>query len=407
MELAGSLKQFAVANILQFLAMESSTGILTLTRGREKIIIALSKGDVVDVEHSKRTKEERKERILGESGRIDQEGFWKAAEESRSKLKTIGAMLVERGVLTDLETNNLSALVCTDILFEALKWRDGVYEFERKPKTESDELARPMSLQSILLNAAQQEDEWPQIRRYVPSLETVFIPSHIAEGTGDSTQWDSILRQLTPEDRRIAEHIDGINGVSAIVGATLRSEFEVCRLLMELFRRRLVTTVVRKRERHEAYPQGFLSASIGRGAFVPLVLVLAGLLLFFMWRHYLEPLLTRPGVVLAPIIEAGRDPATVNLLRLNRLEKAFQLYRSEYGGAPPSLAVMVRLGYCSRDDLHSTTGGPFTYKVIGSQGERIIIQATDGSGRPDPQFHIEMTLPDFKSSPAADVVNNP
>jgi hypothetical protein len=388
MELSGNLKRFPVSNVLQFLGMESATGILTLKRGRTRVTITLDEGNALDVEHSDKPKEQRLGALLVESGRITVDELESVMEERRRGLAPLGTILHSRGLINDSERQRTAALVCTEILFEVLAWKEGTYEFKRLDLVEPIELYDAISTQSVMLNAAQQEDEWPQIRRYVRSAEAIFAPS-----PSNTLGLETVKSSLGLEDREIAERIDGLNSVRKIAAVTLRSEFEVSRLIAELSRRGLVVPIQRAKDfAEEAKPSGFFSLGVGTPAIAALSAAFILVLVISAWQNYISPIISNTQRTLAPIINAGRDPSTVDRLHLQRLLQAFQLYRDDHGSPPGALITLARMGYCSASDLETFHGGHFILKVIGDKEQKVLIAAVDEKGRPLPELAVEINL---------------
>jgi hypothetical protein len=395
MELSGNLKRFPVSNVLQFLHMETATGILTLKHGRTRVTITLDDGNALDVEHSEKTKEQRLGALLVDSGRITEDELDSVLEERRRGLVPLGTILHSRGLVNDSERQRAAALVCTEILFEVLAWREGTYEFKRLDVVEPVELYDALSTQSIMLNAAQQEDEWPQIRRYVRSSDAIFTPS-----PSNTLGLETVMSSLSPEDREIAEKIDGLHSVRKIMAEALRSEFEVSRMIAELSRRGLVVPIQRAQDfAAEARPSGFFSIGLGAPTIAAFALAFAAVIAMAAWQYYISPVIANPQATLASFLNAGRDPSTVDRLRLQRLIQAFQLYRDDHGSPPEALATLARMGYCSASDLETFDGRHFILRVIGEREQKVLIAAVDQHGRPLPALAVEFTLQQQTSAP--------
>ena len=390
MELSGNLKKFDVSKIFQLISTESATGVLALRRKRTRITIAVRDGLVVDVEESERPKDQRMGQTLTASGRLGEGELTKLLEERRSRLVRLGTVLREKGLLSDREEADLALLVYNDILFEALSWRDGLYDIKQQEVVDPGELAAPISMVTVLLNAAQQEDEWPRIRRYVPSMEIVFAPAPAAVETG---KWESLLNTLGPEDRKAAERIDGASSVRMIAASLLRPEFEVTRLIAEISSKGLLVRVSRPRTAGEGLKRlDFFALEVGPAAVVPLAVIFSALLLLFAWQHYLQPLVAEPQRLTVPIADAGRRPQAIDRLRFQSVVQAVRLYRIENGAPPPSLQTLARQGYCAPGDLRTTDGGGFELKVLGRAGQTALVRATDAEGRARPELTVEFSL---------------
>lgn len=370
MELSGSLRRFNVANVFQFLSMETATGVLTLKSGRTRIVISLRDGNPLTAEHTEHTKDQRMGEILIASGRLDKDELDSALDERRSKLLPLGMVLCEsRGLISEQERSRLAVLVYTQIIMEALTWRDGVYDFARKDHAEAGEISQPLSMQNILLNAARQEDEWPLIRRNVPTMEAIFSPS-----SDDMEAWKQAVAELPEDERRLAAKIDGVSTIRMIAGATLTSEFEVARLVSELVRRGQVVRIARPQEEEDLLrPRLSVLSRLSRLAYLPLVVVCSLIILVTFWKNYVYPVLQAPQVAFASFFNAGQSEEIVNRLRLQRLLQGTMLYYKELGIAPISLTSLAEQGFCSREDTLDAHGKPFVLKVVGGEKKRVLI----------------------------------
>lgn len=389
MELTGSLKKFPVTKVLQFLNMDTASGLLTVKRGKHKVGIVLLEGNILDVEDSEETKEQRMRKKLLTSNRLSESELGIYQEEKKSRLIPLGKILEERGYLTKDEHERMIKTIYSDILFGVLEWKDGVYDFERKDEVIATDLEKTLSVNSIMLNAARQEDEWPTVRRYVPTMRAVF---HIS-GTQSQEAWETVVNNLGPDELRIVNAVDGVSTVKMIADSLFMREFEVAHVIAEMVKRGMVA---RSYEQEALYSQpsakGLFSSGLGRMALIPLKLVAVALLALFVWVNYISPVLVNPERSLSPVINAGRDDETLNRLRLLRLQKAFYNYLKEQGALPTSLAVLVRLNYCTEEDLKSIDGGYFVLKVLGDQEETAMIQATDEAGNPRPELSTEISI---------------
>lgn len=389
MELSGSLKRFPVSKVLQFLNMDAATGLLNLRAGKQRITIVMEDGNILDVEDAERSKEQRIRTVMIDSGRLAGPEFDALLEERRQRLVPIGTILVDRGYLNAETHLRMSRLVYLTILFEAMAWKDGTYEFERRDDVLPTELADAISVASLMLNAARQEDEWPTIRRYVPNANAVFGRG----STSDANVWDRMMEELGPDEQRIARCIDGISTVKMIADTTFSTEFETSSIIAELVKRGMLARMYDQEAAYaEARPRGFFSFKLGPLALNSMKIAVALIALLFAWKNYAAPIVYGGDDTMTVLANAGQDADTVNRLRLLRLQHAFYVYLREQGSPPSSLALLARMEYCDESDLHIIGGGYYVLKILGLQEETARIQAVDRNGAPIPALSVEIAV---------------
>lgn len=388
MQLSGSLKEFPVAKVLQFLNMDAATGMLNLRNGKSKISIALKDGNILDVEDMFKTKEARIRDLLVDTSHISESRFEKLLEEKKLRLVPIGTILQDHNYLTADEHAKLVKLVYSTILFKALKWRDGNYDFEKKGELLPTELDEPISVASLMLNSARQEDEWPSIRRYVPSAASVFKRS----ATMDTNSWKKLIGTLGPMESDVAQAIDGRSSVKSIAERKLYAEFDVSRVLCDLVINGHIVRLEDVGEEKKEDKTFSIPVKLGLIAKVPLAITVFIIFSVYIWIYYIAPTLASPDRSLVSVAHAGYNVDNVNKLRLLRLQHAFYTYLDENGAPPSSLAMLARMRYCNEDDLKCLDGGYFILKLVGRKENYAILQGTDQFGEPLENLMVEIMI---------------
>jgi len=380
MELSGNLKKFPLPKVLQFLNMDQATGELRLIKGKRQIVLTLEDGNVADVSDTARSISQRMKEIVLASGKMQENEWDIITEEVKTRLTPVGKVLTDSNYLSHRELQRLLKRVYFETLLEALNLSDGTYEFEHKDEILAQgELPDPISVNSLMLNMARQEDEWADLHKVVPTREAVFgRPETVAEET-----WESVLSAMSPDDQRIARTIDGYSTAGMVADITFATDFDVANTINELVRRGLL---VRALDQEAAYvkskPKTFFSINIGPMAQRITYFIIVLILLVLFWGKGVGPIVANWEENKTVIETAGLEPSTANRLRLMRIQNAFYAYLKEQGEPPASLQQLVRQEYTSASDLDIIGGGHFELKVIGLQEEVAILEGIDSNGTP-------------------------
>ena len=100
MALAGTLKDFSLADIFQLIALQKKTGYLTLRNESDVVTVTFQEGSVVGAESLNKRLEDRLGHVLVKTGRISREELTKALEIQKQTLQRLGYILVAEGSWT-------------------------------------------------------------------------------------------------------------------------------------------------------------------------------------------------------------------------------------------------------------------------------------------------------------------
>lgn len=389
MELSGNLKKFPLPKVLQFLNMDQASGELRLIRGKRQMVLLLEEGNIIDVKDNQRPIQQRMSGILQKSGIIGERELTTVMEESKTRLQPLGKVLTDSNFLSTNELHRLLKRVYFEALIEALDLPDGTYEFEHKEGLMPSELPDPISVNSLMLNQARQEDEWAALQKIVPSRDVVFGPSE----QRDETSWEKAVSTMSPDEQRIAKSLDGFSTVGMVADMTFSTDFDVANTISDLVRRGLVTRVF---EQEAAYastkPKKFFSINIGPLALRTLYITAALIVTVLIVSKTIVPIVLDWEENRIYLETAGLKQDTANAVRMTRLQSAFYAYLRERGGPPPSLQALIREGFSRPSDITIIGGGRFELKVIGLQENRAVIQGVDSAGQPIESLQAELSV---------------
>lgn len=404
MALQGTLKDFALPDILQLIGIQRKTGVLTMEDGKDKVTVQFFQGNVVGADNSSRQIEECLGAVLVRTGRISDVQLQEALAIQRQTLQRLGYILVRSGYLTEGELREALRIQINQIVYRLFRWREGRYHFLAMDHLEYDRnLTIPVSAESLLMEAARMVDEWPIIERRITSPQMVFRKTaaggeyarvdatveaddvefalDLLEGAPESRPRKQA--EASPEELEVLRLVDGRATVQDLVESSAMGEFDVYRIVHDLLQRGLVEEVARpsadagreKAEAARAWWAGVAAAALVAAAVVSLLT--AGANPAAPWR-------------MGALGRRQDDLRTyVSRVRLERLEAAIQTRFLESGSVPGRLQELVRSGVLRAEDIRDPWGHPYDYE-LSDGGFRL--SAVQPPGGDDPTLTITHTF---------------
>ena len=157
----GDLQTLGLQSILKMLALSGKTGTLFVHSGPESLSISLRKGQIVAL----REKGPIQPDLLGMLcliNKLDPPRAHAVREVAQGDMHLSLAMLVERNWMSTAEMQQRLEFVVTQSISHALRWVDGYFSFHRQLVTMESRM-QPLDIDSVLLEALRQADEWEEI----------------------------------------------------------------------------------------------------------------------------------------------------------------------------------------------------------------------------------------------------
>lgn len=176
-ELAGSIREFTLSDIVQFLAGSEKTGRLRLEgNGAQTAEIVFSRGSVVHAASGN---------LVGE-----------------------------------------------EAFFELMRWSEGQFAFE--PDVTSSEHTVRQSSTNLLLEGSRRKDEWSILSQHIPDVE--LVPEFVLPDDRETGQQIT----LNTSEWVVLSKIDGHRTIKEIAEAAAMSDYHTCRLLYPLIANKLI-----------------------------------------------------------------------------------------------------------------------------------------------------------------------
>jgi uncharacterized protein DUF4388 len=400
MALEGTLEDFSLADIFQLIGIQRKTGVLTLRRDDETIIVKFYGGQVIGADSSPKKLEDRLGKVLVKTGLISSEQLKEALNIQQKTLQKIGFILTDQNYLSREQLKEALQIQIVQMVFRLFRWHNGEYYFDQKAAVDpnSDDSIPPMSTESILMEGIQMLDEWPIIEKRITNFNMWFRPTvelsdlDLGELTSQ-TELDTIFDKIQPsdasngnekirlsrEEAEVFQFLDGKSSVNDIIESSKLGEFHTCKALYELLERKLI----------EPIPQGETFIPIKEptlsfmreepektfnGAFLYPILILA--LIGILFFSYHDPL-QLPGAKFFRGENESQIKKALTQNRMNVLDNALTFFYHTNKRLPDRLDELVRNNYISKDDLLDASRRPYLYQASDA-GYILAAQTEDG-----------------------------
>jgi hypothetical protein len=397
MALEGTIKDFGLADILQLIGIQRKTGVLTLESVDDTVTVKFLDGAVVGADTRQRNLEDLLGSVLVRTGLITEAHLQEALRIQKSTLQRLGYILVKQKFISDVDLQDALRIQVTQIVYRLFRWRDGKYQFTPTDQMEYDsEHFQPLSAETILMEGARMIDEWPIIERRIKSAKIVFRKTEAGaaldvpiasildadidfgfQRTGAEAGEKEPL-SISPEERDILHMVDGVATVQDIVDTTPMGEFDVYRLLYELLGRNLVEEV----KLAAAVGAALQAEEDARGRWLSIGLqgMVFALAAFGLLTLRSNP--ATPWRIAARSSETALLKTYASRSRVERTEKALQIYYLDRGAMPESLARLAEEGFVAPEDVIDPWGRPYDYRIEAT-GYEIAGRGPDGEERDD------------------------
>jgi hypothetical protein len=397
--LEGTLHDFALADILQLIALQKKTGLLTLRSAEDTVILGFDGGALVSADSQARRIDTRLGTLLVKTRSLSPDGLAKALEIQGQTLQRLGFILLKHGFCdADQLRAGLDAQV-RKVAYSLFRWTDGDYVFDQQDRIDYDrEYVRPIQVESLLMEGARMLDEWPIIQKVIRSPELVFQRVAVGQRVEPAEDADDVeeIRDAAHAKGRegairisrpewwVYELVDGRRTIGEIVERTFLSDFEGSKAFYDLLSRGLI---------EESRRTGVVDETGAFSVEIPAV------------RPTRSAAPYAAGVALLALLAGGvsiqqRNPANVftipprrvaategfqkavSLSRLRRLSEAIDAFYLTQGRFPESPAAIVNAQLLAPKDLLDPWGRAYRYILQVDTGKYYLV-GFDSEGKTD------------------------
>lgn len=225
MPLEGDLKSFNLPSILQLISQESLTGVLKIKRKSDVVDIGFSEGHITGAFFERGDSVDRLEDYLVKSGYIKQNLFEMIREIYQETKRPIMNIILEDKYLNVEDAQKVIKFKIQEVIDEVFTWQAGEFKFEQSAAIYPKSILKiRLTTESLVLEAARHQDEWPKIAKAIPSSDLVFKRIERPE----------LRLKLADDEERVLTLVDGQRNVDDVVGMSGLGKFSTYSCLFRL-----------------------------------------------------------------------------------------------------------------------------------------------------------------------------
>jgi hypothetical protein len=233
----GDLQTLGIQAILKMLALSEKTGKLLVSSGPETLSISLRKGRVVGL-HEDGVPQPDILGMLCLINRLDPPRAQMIRDLAHGDVQLALATLVDRGWMTASEMQQRLEFAVTQSISHALRWGNGRFAFHRQ-LVPIESRMQPLDVDSILLEALRQADEWEEIASEgVTHLTRTTVARWLPEVSNDVRSLG-----LNQESVEVLCLSNGELSLQAVSLALMMPEARVARVMVHLLQMHLIEVV--------------------------------------------------------------------------------------------------------------------------------------------------------------------
>jgi hypothetical protein len=213
MEMEGSIQEFSVPEILQFLSLHEADGVLKLKSGKEEVHFGFKHGKLTDALHKGEQLFHSISEYVQRTGLIPPETIKKYMD--RAKEAGISLLeLIEKGeILSKKEIERIIAFKIQETTCEALTWNSGRYSFEAGKKLyQHSAFSVEIEPNNLVMEGMRRIDEWPLIEQALPDGDVTLRRKEEAEIEVDLGQDEQTILDKIEKDIALDELV-GVSGI--------------------------------------------------------------------------------------------------------------------------------------------------------------------------------------------------
>jgi hypothetical protein len=390
MSLRGTLGDFGLPDIFQLVGHQQKTGVLLLKDREIEVRIYFVDGNVVKAEESSRERNNLLGALMVRGGCLTPAQLDAALATQQRTLRRLGDILIEMNVVDRATIKDFARLQTTETIYRLFMWRKGTYEFSQTSVDYDEQSYDPIRAENILMEGFRMVDEWPSVRKIVPSSFCTFtvikdppapgqggkddddILAGMKEAFGDEsseTAAGPVMRKIGENERRVFSLVTPLRTVQDIIDLSRLGEFETTKSLAALVQNGCLRVVLPKIDEKKQQDEPFTIRRVW-GAVSPVAI---RVMLYAVVAGAVGGLVKLASTAETGVLVTDRDVVVRraalqdklgDVARL-RIEAALETYRLVEGKYPAKLDELVVKEYLDERELSFPFESRFSYRTTG------------------------------------------
>jgi len=213
MEMEGSIQEFSVPEILQFLSLHEADGVLKLKSRKEEIDFGFKRGKITDALHKGEKLFHSISEYIQRTGIIDQDSLRKFNDKAKELGLTLMEIVEKGEILSQKEVEKIITFKIQETTCEVLTWNEGRYSFEAGKKLyEHSSFSVEIEPNTLVMEGMRRIDEWPLIEQALPDENVILRKSEQPEIDVEIGEDEKIILEKVTEDITLKELV-GVSGI--------------------------------------------------------------------------------------------------------------------------------------------------------------------------------------------------
>jgi hypothetical protein len=247
MALEGDLSIFRLPDILQVIAQQQKTGILTVQGEADILAVSFHEGKVVAADALNQSFEEMLGEVLASQGVVSPERFQRFSEEHRTTAgERLADFLIRKGALSREQLLSALRFQTYRLLLEVLRWKQGEFKFYSGEEVAFEEGIEPLAVDEVLYRSMRDLLGEGTVAGAMPhgfvAYEAV-IPSRPLRVVRDNVtpiEREADVIWISPDERMLLDRLDGRTPADRIASESGLGDVRTQYALFHLLRAGLV-----------------------------------------------------------------------------------------------------------------------------------------------------------------------
>jgi hypothetical protein len=246
MSIEGDLSQLNLAHVLESVAAQGKSGILTVQGADDIVAVSFLEGAVVSADALNQTVEDGLGAVLESRNQVQAKDFAALSREHQGgSTGSLGDLLVSRGLIDRDELLQALRIQTYQLLLQILVWKDGEFKFYEGDEISFEEGFQPLPVEEVLVRSIDDlkgqgglQGPVPEdglLYRTLPPREAVKVFGQDGDGIGEGI-W------ITKNQAGLMNRLDGKTQVSSAATSLGMEGYSTVFALHKLLRHRLIET---------------------------------------------------------------------------------------------------------------------------------------------------------------------
>lgn len=210
MALEGNLTAFGLSEILQLIAVQQKTGMLTVSNVDSTTVMFFRRGEIISTRDRRRKARDAFKDYISRYGVLDRNALLRISQiGTQSKLDFVD-ILTSEGFLSTEELETHWRKQIQETMHDVLTWEEGTYKFVSGSElVDGIKAVLSLNVEGVLMESMRRIDEFPQMLEMFPSDKLIFSRSDTEPSEEEMSTNESFILSLLEHPTSLCDLIAG------------------------------------------------------------------------------------------------------------------------------------------------------------------------------------------------------